>query len=144
MGQTGAVHPPEEGDGDGDGDRVSGGDNGRGRDDNHMEMDLVGEVVQDQDSDIRHDSIPTADHEVPSVSPEHLTLFHNCLATLKGDDQGGLLRSLAGQAIVWDPLEVMRVGQRRQKELVISLEDAVWERRALLWLAALRVLDTLL
>ena len=38
-------------------------------------------------------------------------------------------------------MEVIKVGHRQQKELVISLEDVVWERRALLWLAALRLLD---
>jgi len=78
------------------------------------------------------------------MSPEHLALFSDCLAALQNDNQGDLLRSTAGQAFVWDPVEVMRVGHRRRKELVISLEDIVWERRALVWLAALRVLDGLL
>ena len=45
---------------------------------------------------------------------------------------------------MWDPAEVMKVGHQRQKELVISLVDAAWERRALLWLAMVRVLDSLL
>ena len=125
MGQTGAGHPPEE------------------YNNNSAEPDLVDRVVQDQDSDIRHDSIPTAHHEAPSISPEHLMLFSDCLATLRNDDQGDLLRSVAGQTFVWDPVEVMRVGQRRQNELVISLEDVIWERRTLLWLASLRVLDSL-
>ena len=124
-GQTGAGHPHEECDND------------------YAETDLIDNVVQDQDSDIRHDSIPTPDHEVPSMSPEHLTLFSDSLAALQNDDQGDLLRSVAGLVFVWDPVEVMRVGRRRQKELVISLEDAAWEKRTLLWLAALRVLDRL-
>jgi hypothetical protein len=119
VGQTGAGHPPEE-------------------------LDLVNEVVQDQDLDIRHDSIPTADHEAPPMPPEHLTLFLNCLASLQNDNQGDLLHSVAGELFVWDPVEVMKVGRRRQKELVISLVDAAWERRALIWLAAIRVLDSLL
>jgi len=76
-----------------------------------MEMDLVDKVIQDQDSDVRHDSIPTANHEAPSVSPECLVLFSDCLAVLRNDDQGDLLRSMAGQAFAWDPVEVMRVGQ---------------------------------
>lgn len=122
-GQTGAGHPPEEYDND------------------YVETDLVDKVIQDQDSDIRHDSIPTADHEAPSVSPEHLTLFSDCLAALQNDHQDELLRSVADQAFVWDPVEVMRVGHRRQKEVLISLEDVAWERRVLLWLAALRLLD---
>ena len=124
VGQTGAGHPPEELD--------------------NIETDLVDSVVQDQDSDIRHDSIPTADHEAPLASPEHLVLFSDCLTALRNDDQGDLLRSMAGQPLLWDSVEVMRVGHRRQKELVISLMDAVWERRALLWLAAIRVLESLL
>ena len=107
-----------------------------------METSLVNKVVQDQDSDVRHNSIPTADHEVPSMSPEHLTLFSDCLTVLR-NDQGDILRSVAGQTIMWDPVEVMRVGQRRQKELVISLEDVIWEKRALLWIAGLRVLGSL-
>lgn len=78
------------------------------------------------------------------MSPEHLTLFSNCLATLRNDDQGDLLRSMAGEPFVWDPVEAMRVGHRRQKELVISLAETAWERRALLWLAVIRVLDRLL
>jgi hypothetical protein len=123
--QTGAGHPPEEYEND------------------YTETNLIDEVIQDQDSDIRHDSIPTANHEAPSISSEYLTLFSDCLAILRNDDQGDLLRSVAGQVFMWDPVEVMRVGQRRQKELVISLEDATWERRALLWLAGLRVLDSL-
>lgn len=125
-GQTGAGHPPEE------------------LDNGYAEIDFVGSVVQDQDSDIRHDSIPTANHKAPSISPEHLTLFSDCLAALQGNDQDNLLRSVAGEVLVWDPMEVMKVGRRRQKELVISLVDAAWERRALLWLAASRVLDILL
>jgi len=72
-----------------------------------------------------------------------MVTFSDCLAVLRNDDQGDLLRSMAGQAFMWDPVEVMRVGQRRQKELVISLEDLAWERRALLWLAGLRMLDSL-
>jgi len=125
IGQTGAGHPREESDVD------------------YTETDLVDKVVQDQDSDIRHDSIPTADHEAPPMSPTHLTLFSNSLATLQNNDQDDLLRSVAGLAFVWDPVEVMKVGHRRQKELVISLEDAAWEKRTLLWLAALRILDRL-
>lgn len=125
-GQSGAGHPPEEFNND------------------SAEINLVENVVQGQDSDIRHDSIPTADHEAPSMSPENLTLFFNCLATLRNNNQGDLLRSVAGEHVVWDPVEVMRVGRRRQKELVISLVDAAWERRAFLWLAAIRVIDSLL
>ena len=41
------------------------------------------------------------------------------------------------------PVEAVKVGHRRQKELVISLSDAAWERRALLWAVALRLLDNL-
>ena len=44
---------------------------------------------------------------------------------------------------MWDPVEVIGVGHRRQKELMVSLEDAVWERRGLLWIAALQVLNNL-
>jgi len=124
-GQTGAGHPPEE------------------YDDNYAEPDLVDKLIQDQDSDIRHDSIPTARHEAPSLSSEHLMLFFDCLAILQSDNQDDLLRSVVGQTFVWDPVEVMRVGQRQQKELVISLEGMIWERRVLLWLASLRVLDSL-
>jgi hypothetical protein len=123
--QTGAGHPPEE--------------LGNGE-----ETDLINNVVQDQDSDIRHDSIPTANHEEPLMPPERLALFFYCLDTLQNDHQGSLLRSLAGEPFVWDPVEVMRVGHRLQKELVITLADTAWERRALLWLAAIRVLDSLL
>ena len=107
-----------------------------------MEGDLIDKVIQDQDSDIQHDSIPTANHEAPLTSPEHQTLFLDCLVTLQDDDQGDLLRSVAGQTFVWDPVEVIGVGHRRQKELLVSLEDTTWERRALLWLAALRVLNS--
>lgn len=77
------------------------------------------------------------------MSPECTTLFFDCLAALQNNNQGDLLRSVAGELFVWDPVEVMRVGHRRQKELVISLVDAAWERRALLWLAATRVLGGL-
>ena len=102
-------------------------------------------MVQDQDTDTRHDSIPTADHEAPTISQERLALFFNCLDTLQNtSNQDNLLRSLAGELFVWDPVEVMSVGHRRQKELVISLVGAAWERRALLWLAAIRVLDSLI
>ena len=45
---------------------------------------------------------------------------------------------------MWDLVEVMSVGHQRQKELVVSLVGAAWERRALLWLAAIRVLDSLI
>lgn len=126
MGQTGAGHPAEE------------------LDDDRTEISLVNNVVQGQDLDIRHDSIPTADHEEPLMSPEHLTLFADCLAALQSDNQGDLLRLVSGGPFVWDPVEVMRVGCRRQKELVVSLADPVWERRALLWSASVRVLDSLL
>ena len=101
-------------------------------------------MVQDQDSDIRHASIPTADHEAPQMTPEHLTLFSDCLVALQTNNQGELLRSVAGEVLLWDPMEIMKVGHQRRKELAISLMDAAWERRALLWLAAARILDSLL
>jgi hypothetical protein len=123
--QTGAGHPPEELDGD------------------CMEIGLIGNVVQDQDSDIRHNSIPTPDHEASLMAPEHLTLLSDCLAALKGGPDD-FLRSIADGVFEWDPVAVMKVGHRRQKELVISLVDVAWERRALLWIAAIRVLDSLL
>lgn len=62
---------------------------------------------------------------------------------LRNDTEGELLRAVAGEPFVWDSVEVMRVGRRRHKDLVISLADVVWERRALLWLAAINVLDRL-
>ena len=123
-GQTGAGHPPEE------------------VDDNHTGLALIDSVIQDQDSDIRHDPIPTPNNE-PPMSPELLMTFSNCLAALRSDSQGNLLRSIAGETLPWNPVEVMRVGRRRQKELRISFVDGAWERRALLWLAAIRVLDGL-
>ena len=126
VGQSGASHPPEEFNND------------------NMETNLVENVVQGQDPDIRHNSIPTANHEAPPMSHKNLTLFFNSLVTLQNNNQGDLLRSVAGEHAVWDPVEVMRVGRQRQKELIISLVDAAWERRALLWLAAIRVIDSLL
>ncbi|KAF9789389.1 hypothetical protein BJ322DRAFT_1000862, partial [Thelephora terrestris] len=122
-GQTGAGHPPEE------------------LDDDYADINLINNVIQDQDLDIQHDSIPTADHEVPRMSPELLALFSDGLVALQDND---LLRSLAGDDFVWDLAEVIRVGHRRQKELVISLVNATWERRALLWLATTRVFDSIL
>ena len=125
-GQTGAGNPPEE------------------LDNNCTEISLINNVVQGQDSNVRHDSIPTADHETPPMSPENLTLLSDCLATLQNQNQDNLLRLVNGGPFVWDPMEVMRVGRRRQQELVISLADTTWERRALLWLAAVRVFDSIL
>lgn len=78
------------------------------------------------------------------MSPEHLTLFLDSLAALQNSSLDNFLRSLAGEDFVWDPAGVMKVGHQRQKELVISLVDAAWERRALLWLVMVRVLDSLL
>lgn len=118
--QTGAGHPPEE-----------------------YENDLVDDVVESQDPNIRHDAIPTADHEAPLTAPELLAAFSEAIATLRNDEHEGILRSIVGHAIVWDPVEAVKVGHRRQKELVISLSDAAWERRALLWAVALRLLDNL-
>ena len=120
MDQTGAGHPPEE-----------------------YENDLVDDVVESQDPNIRHDAIPTADHEAPLTAPELLAAFSEAIATLRNDEHEGILCSIVGHAIVWDPVEVVKVGHRRQKELVISLSDAAWERRALLWAVALRLLDNL-
>ena len=101
-------------------------------------------MVRDQHPNIRHDAIPTANHETPLTSPEHSELFAEAISVLQNRDNDNLLRSVAGEALAWDPVEVIKVGHRRQKELVISLEDVVWERRALLWLAVLRLLDHLL
>ena len=126
--QTGAGHPPEEYDGDL----------------TEPLPNLISEVVEDQGPNIRHDAIPTANHEPPLTAPECLELFSDAISVLRSQDDHNLLRSIAGQVIAWDPVEVIRVGHRQQKELVISLEDVVWERRALLWLAALRLLDHLL
>jgi hypothetical protein len=109
-----------------------------------METHLINDVVQNQDPNIRHDSIPTAGHQVPPISSNHLAFFSECLAALERENQDNLLRSIAGEALIWDPVEVVNVGHRRQKELVIPLADAVWERRALSWLASVRILDSLL
>lgn len=120
MDQTGAGHPPEE-----------------------YEDGLVGEVIEDQDPNIRHDAIPTADHEAPAIVPEHLALFSEAIAILQSGSHETVLRSAVSHPFVWDPVEMVAVGQRRRKELVISLDDATWERRALLWICALRLLDIL-
>ena len=92
-GQTGAGHPPEE------------------LDDNCVEINLINNVVQGQDSNIRHDSIPTTNHETPPMPPENLTLFSNCLAALQYHNQDDLLRLVADEHFMWDPMEVMRVGR---------------------------------
>ena len=126
--QTGAGHPPEE------------------YDDGLTEPlpNLINEVAQDQGPNVRHDAIPTADHEPPLTAPEHLEVFSDAISILRRQTDNNLLRSISGQVITWDLVEVINVGHRQQKELVISLEDAAWERRALLWSAALRLLDLLL
>ena len=126
--QTGAGHPPEEYD-----DSLMG-----------PLPELIGEVAEDQGPNIRHDAIPTADHGPPLIAPECLELFSDAVAVLRCHNDDDLLRSIAGQVIIWDPVEVIKVGHRQQKELVISLEDVAWERRALLWFAALHLLDHLL
>ena len=123
-GQTGAGHPPEE------------------VDDNYVEPALIENIVQDQDSDVRHDPIPTPDNE-PPMSPELLMTFSDCLTALQSGDQGDLLRSITGGPFSWNPVEVMRVGHRRQGELMISFADGTQERRARLWLAAIHILGGL-
>ena len=80
--QTGAGHPPEE-----------------------YENDLVDDVVESQDPNIRHDAIPTADHEAPLTAPELLAAFSEAIATLRNDEHEGILRSIVGHAIVWDPVD---------------------------------------
>jgi hypothetical protein len=57
--QTGAGHPLEE-----------------------YKDDLIGDVVEDQDPNIQHDAIPTADREAPSTTPELLVVFFNAITTL--------------------------------------------------------------
>ena len=152
VGQTGAGHPPEEyDDNDGGNDNNDGnddtgdgdGDGGGSSNDNLAAPlpSLVGEVIQDQDPNIRHDAIPTPDHKAPVTTPEILALFSESITVLRSDE--ALLRSIAGQAITWDPVEAINVGHRRRKELVVSVEGAAWEQRALLWIAALRLLDNL-
>ena len=118
--QTGAGHPPKE-----------------------HEDDLVGTIVENQDPNVQHDAIPTADHEALLTTPELLAVFSEAITILRSDDHEGVLRSVVGYAIMWDPVEMVKVGHRRQKELAISLNDVVWAKRALLWIAALRLLDGL-
>jgi hypothetical protein len=118
--QTGAGHPPEE-----------------------YEDDLIGKVIEDQDPNIRHEAIPTADHEPPLTAPGLLATFFEAITTLQSSDHEGTLRSIVDHPTVWDPVEVIKVGHQGQKELVISLSDATWERKALLWAAALCLLDSL-
>ena len=71
-------------------------------------------------------------------------LLYDCLTALQNHTQDDLLRLVGGGPFMWDPMEVMRVGRRQQKEMAISLVDTAWEKRALLWLAAIRVLDSIL
>jgi len=75
--------------------------------------------------------------------PEHRALFSEAITTLQSGSHEAILRSIVGNPFVWDPVEMVAVGQRRRKELVISLDDATWERRALLWICMLHLLDTL-
>jgi hypothetical protein len=148
VGQTGAGHPPEEyddndsGNDNNDGNDDTGDDDGGGNDNLTPPLpSLVGEVIQDQDPNIRHDAIPTPDRKAPVTTPENLALFSESITILQSDK--ALLRSITGQAITWDPVEAINVGHRRRKELVVSVEGAAWEQRALLWIAALRLLDNL-
>jgi hypothetical protein len=66
-------------------------------------------VFRFNNPNIQHDSIPTADHQVPPISPNHLALFADRLATLERENQGNLLCSITGEALVWDPVEVVKV-----------------------------------
>ena len=77
------------------------------------EDDLVVGVIEDQDPNIRHDAIPTADHEAPPMAPEHLALFSEAITILRNDNDEGVLRSIVGHPIVWDPVEMVAVGHRR-------------------------------
>jgi hypothetical protein len=72
-----------------------------------------------------------------------LATFFEAITTLQSSDHEGTLRSIVDHPTAWDPVEVIKVGHQGQKELVISLSDATWERKALLWAAALCLLDSL-
>ena len=121
-------------------DQTSVGHPSEGSEDDLVEP-LIAKVVQDQGPNIRHELIPTADHEVPLTTPELLALFSRFIDILRSNED--LLRSIVDQAIVWDSVEVIWVWHRGQKELVVSLKDAVWEKRGLLWIAALHSLESL-
>jgi len=75
--------------------------------------------------------------------PEHLALFSEAITTLQSGSHETILRSIVSHPFAWDPVEMVAVGQRRRKEIVISPSDAAWERRALLWICAFRLLDVL-
>ena len=47
---------------------------------------LVGDMIQDQDPNIQHDTIPTPDHKAPLAMPELLALFSNSITTLRSDE----------------------------------------------------------
>ena len=97
MGQTGASHPPEE------------------FDENCAEINLINNMVQDQDSNVQHDSIPTADHKTLPIPPENLMLLSDCLTALWNHTHEDLLHLVASEPFMWDPVEVMRVGCQRNK-----------------------------
>ena len=79
---------------------------------------------------------------LPNPSSCATVAFSDTIFALQSDDNEGILRSVVGH-IAWDLVEIIKVGHRGRKELVISLDAAVWEKRAFLWIATLRLLDSL-
>ncbi|KAG1879192.1 hypothetical protein F4604DRAFT_1579559, partial [Suillus subluteus] len=127
-GQTGAGHPDDE--------------------DSNSEDQLILQVAEDQEQNVRHAAIEVPGKKSPFVTRHDENLFFSTVEqiVIEGIVPEGY-GLLPGEQDDDDAAmtEVLQFGRRGTKSVIVSLSDAVWEACATLWcqgLSALSLFET--
>lgn len=106
--------------------------------------DIEHAVAEDQERNIRHPPIPVPDAHCPFQDEDTYNMFQSVLTEalqLDGLPNGfGVTNEELG-AEGYETQEILRIGKRGQKSLIVALPEHVWRPRTELWARALHVMS---
>lgn len=108
--------------------------------------DYLEEINQETQGEIRHEPIPTPDHNSP-FDDEELILFTQALQNLRGNGElppGYGLHPEEWGDLGYPACGTIRAGRRGRKELQIALPDHIWRPRAERWGTALYLMNQIM
>ncbi|PCH39125.1 hypothetical protein WOLCODRAFT_168135 [Wolfiporia cocos MD-104 SS10] len=131
-GQTGAGHPPEEDDNS---------DASNSDSETDSDLGITTQVAATQHSNIRHAAIPVPSNSNPFESEDSEALYFDALDLIRLE--GTIPAGFGALPIehAYEVEEVIRLGRRGRKELVVGLPEHIWRPRIELWAQAVHLLN---
>ena len=147
QGRSGAGHPPEEESDDNRSDEDNRSDDSDRSVHSDGSFDIGQEIAEDQEHHIRHPPVPVPDSDSPFPDEDSTAFFTRALEAVLATDgvpEGfGVTSDELGEG-GYDTQEVLYVGKRGGKELIVALPEHIWRARTEDWAKALHLMSYLL